>query len=211
MKFLLAIPLMALIFVGCSTALHANKTDSNTGSEESAASTISPGPIGTGGTATETLFAGEASTKIATTESKPMVITVRPPRVPVLTAVSLAGWRTFTSAALGVAVDYPSDWSAAEQADVVTFSSPQGLEIQLQAIKASNSTDTGLNDLQCVLLINSYGLSVDTCVDIQTRTYFAKFTVKSNTGLSQPLSLSTTNNAAMGIYTQMLDSLRQDQ
>jgi hypothetical protein len=203
MKYFLAITFLSLTVAGCLSTPHSNETASNADIEETATYTTSSGKAISGGSATENQLTEEA-----TSESKPMVITVSPPMAPVLTVVPLEGWQSFTSATLGIAVDYPSDWWATEQANGVTFTSSKGAEIQLQAIKINgNNSDSEIRNQQCVTLINSYGVSVDTCVDTGTEIYSAKLNLESNNGLL----LSTTGKDALDVYLQMVDSLHLTQ
>ena len=54
---------------------------------------------------------------------------------------SSQNWQTFTSSALGVALDYPLDWSAAEEIDGAIFTSPQGRTILLKGVKTDNESN----------------------------------------------------------------------
>ncbi len=120
------------------------------------------------------------------------------------------GWQTLTSSLLGVALDYPSDWSVANnESETITFTSPQGAEIQMQTFKTnSDNQDAEAEHQQCITLINSYGLSVNSCIDDNTHMYRAKFDLKSKNDLNQQVLLSTMNPEALSVYKHMLNSLR---
>jgi hypothetical protein len=149
-----------------------------------------------------------ASKTPASTEppgSQPGAITVNPPKLPVEQATTpLAGWQTYTSPAMGVTLDYPTDWSLVEQNGSIIFTSPQGAEIVLQEVNTSEVPDN--NNQQCTIIINAYGLSINTCYDATNGVYSAYMQPK--TGSAQQIMIKTTSVAALPVYTQMLSSLR---
>ncbi len=130
-------------------------------------------------------------------------VTANPPNLPVTSgsATAPAGWKTFASNVLGVALDYPADWTVNEQADGVTFTSPRGQTIQLKAVQPGSGSVQ-----QCSLLINSRGLHLNACVDSSRQTYSAEFSPEGNP--QHELDLSTTGSGALDVYRQMLDSVR---
>lgn len=139
-----------------------------------------------------------------TAPQQPLAVTVRPPLLPVTTAVGpVAGWQTFSDAALQVAVDYPPDWSVLRQADGVLFSSPQGDEtVLLQADQASEITPAAGQD--CANVTNAYGQPAAVCFEAATFRYSAVFP---ETGAGR-LRLSTVSRERPAVYYQMFDSLR---
>ena len=151
-----------------------------------------------------------ASPQPAGPGSKGLVITVRPPMVPIAPVSGSGpaqGWQTFTSTALGVAVDYPSSWSAVEQADGVLFTSPGGATIRLQKDSSSNPPAEGQD---CSTLINTYGQTGRLCVDTARSHYSAVFQ-KAGAGSTAWLSLSTVSSEKPTVFYQMFDSLRPAQ
>ncbi len=133
----------------------------------------------------------------------PLSVTVNPPRAPVASpgASAPSGWKTFVSNSLGVAIDYPGDWTLSEQADGVTFTSPQGEAVQL------NPAQPGSSSGQCSILTNSRGVSINACFDSNTEVYSAQLAGSDGTS-PHGLMLSTSSKEALDIYRQMLDSVR---
>jgi hypothetical protein len=103
-------------------------------------------------------------------------------------------------------VDYPPDWVATESAGAVTFTDSGGAEVGLRVVQ-TNSGNAGAQE-QCATLINAYGLSVNACFDAASHTYSTAFKLDSKDGSSRQLLLSTTGQAALDVYKQMLESLR---
>jgi hypothetical protein len=122
---------------------------------------------------------------------------------------ALKGWQTFTSAGLGVAVDYPPDWSVAEQADGATFTSPQGMTIQLQLVNAgAGDADNSTGNQECTPLINAYGLSLEACGDSASHRYSAQIHLIRADGSTEQLRLSTSTQDTLDVYKAMLNTLR---
>jgi len=205
MKYVLTIFLFAGLLAGCSAA----------SSMENSAQEASP--LGNRDIVSETKVPTvETTIKDATSVSEPMLITVRPPMIPIgpvqgtpafpmPTSTPLQGWQTFTSTALGVAVDYPMDWSVIENDAGVKFTSSKGQLILLQVDQSYGSPSITGQD--CATLINSYGQAGDLCFDAATSAYRAVF--KKPAGESTPgLTLSTISQEKPTIFLQMFDSLR---
>jgi hypothetical protein len=205
MKYLLTMLLFAGLLAGCSAA----------SSLETATQAAPPGGIDGSVNATKG-SAVETTMNDATSVSKPMVITVRPPMIPIApvqgtpafpvpTSTPLEGWQTFTSTALGVAVDYPVDWSVNENDEGAIFTSPQGLTILLQVEKSNrNPSATGQD---CSTLINDFGQTGDICFDAATFSYSAVF--KKPADESTPwLTLSVISREKPVVFYQMFSSLR---
>ncbi len=134
----------------------------------------------------------------------PLGVTAKPPNLPLTSANATepAGWKTFSSSKLGVAIGYPGNWTVSEQADGVTFTSPQGQTIQLKLAQSSVSSPG-----QCTLLTNSHGMNVNACYDAGTQLYSANFSAQPS-GSPRQLVISTTGKGALDVYRQMLDSMR---
>lgn len=153
----------------------------------------------------------------ATTESRPGAVqaplgmTASPPNLPVTSGGSArpAGWHTLSSAQLGVAIDYPEGWRISDQADGVSFLSPQGEKIQLQSlVRGSSGPSPTSGTEQCAALVNSYGVDVNACVEPGSDRYSAEFALPGTDNPARPLVLSTTDKSALEVYQQMLESLR---
>jgi hypothetical protein len=205
MRYLITLSLIGFVIAGCASSPSVNGTIQQ--SATSAASEGTNAPVNSPGNATDQESSGSSA--------MPLAVTVRPPSIfvgpidgtPSASAVEGAvihkDWQTFTSSDLGVVLDYPPDWSMDRQGETVTFTSPQGKTILLQTVK-SHSQD-GQN---CTSVINSYGLTVDACIDTATSTYSAGFNLVS-AGAVQRLILSTTDREALGVYKAMFSSVRQ--
>ncbi len=181
-----------------------------------AAAGCSPAPAATGaapGNPALSAVIPAPSTGVTSSGLGPLIVTVRPPSVPIEPvqgsevppgAVPPQGWRAYTSSALGVTVDVPSAWSATEEAGGVTFTSPQGVTILLNA---AGSGDGG----QCTLLANAYGQNLQTCFDPALNRYSATLEVTRGDGTTQPVTLSTLGQDALDVYRGMLNLLRPAQ
>jgi hypothetical protein len=205
MRYLLTLILLGIMLAGCSSV--SNK--------ENATKDASAGNRGIMSIATDNPSA----------LSMPMAVTVRPPAIPIgpiksnpafpvptPTPFSIKGWQTFTSSNFRIAVDYPSDWSVTEQADGATFTSPQGARILLQSTQVNSDADGNNNSSQqCVTIITSYGLSVNTCFDPTSDIYSAEFKIRSAGDSIQLVTLSTKDKQALDVYKGMLNTLRQTQ
>lgn len=142
-----------------------------------------------------------------TSAPQPALKTVGPPKIPIgsgpgASAASTAGWQTFASPALGVAIDYPQAWSVSEASGAVTFTSPEGLAILLQAEK--NPDTTGWD---CATLINMRGQAGETCYQAATFSYRAVFSKPADAS-SAALTLSVTSRERPAVFFQMFDSFR---
>lgn len=210
MKNLLPLILIGFVLASCSPAPRLQE-----GANLPVASEMPLGNQGVSGPAT----GGPASLP----GSNPLAVTVHPPAIPigpvqggqlppgVITPPSpaLKGWQTFTSAGLGVTVDYPPDWSVAEQADGATFTSPQGMAIQLQVVNAgTGDADSSTANQECTPLINAYGLSLETCGDSASHHYSAQFHLIRADGSTEQLRLSTSTQETLDVYKAMLNLLR---
>lgn len=196
MKNLMFPILFVLALTGCSAVTPGNNPNQPT--QPSVSNTQTPTPAG------------------STALSEPQVIKVRPPMIPIgpvqgtpgLPAPALGphqGWQTFTSTALGTAVDYPVDWSVAENGAGAKFGSPQGDIILLEREQSNpNSVTTGQ---ACTILTNSYGQTADICFDAATFTYRAVFKKPADASTAW-LALSTISREKPTIFLQMFDTLR---
>lgn len=125
-----------------------------------------------------------------------------------------AGWKTFVSANLQVTVDYPPDWSASEQAIVVSFTSTSGDVIQLAKIETGDlSPDEFLNENQlpntrCSSITNNYGITVRICLDTLSGNYSADFVMASPQGPPQLLSMVMPKHGDLQVFDGMIGSVR---
>ena len=117
----------------------------------------------------------------------------------------MAGWQTYTSTALGVAVDYPKDWPVAENGAGASFTSPQGGTIVLEGEQSRPTPSPTGQD--CANLINAYGQVAETCFDAAASRYSALFKMPAGAPTAWVV-LSTISAEKPVVYLQMFDSLR---
>jgi hypothetical protein len=205
MKNLLSLVLIGLVLVGCAPGSPAGEAAQPLAATRTPSGNPANSASGGGTDSQGTAAPGTSS------RSLPLSVTVRPPSIPLEPVQGTpapfpnAGWQTFTGAALGVAVDYPSDWSVAERSDGVAFTSPQGNTILLQATRAGEEKPA---DMQCASLMNAYAQIVDTCFDSASNRYSASLDLSSSGASTQRVTLSTLTKAALDVYKGMLNSLR---
>jgi hypothetical protein len=131
---------------------------------------------------------------------------------PVLSAAE--GWRTFTSATLQVAVDYPADWSAAEQSGTVVFKSPQGGQVIMGLMDTGNLTPEDflraneLPNTRCEERTNANGLKAQVCFDTLAKSYSASIAMELPDGAKQLLSLAAKQSGDRRAFDLMLESVR---
>jgi hypothetical protein len=154
----------------------------------------------------------DSSLPVMTADSPPILLTpiqgnAETPSAP--NSLSLENWQTFTSSALGVAVDYPLDWSVAEETDGGTFTSPQGTTITLQAANAvRDSNETRMGNQHCTSRTNQYNLTAEICVDNASFIYTAKFTLQAADSSNQWLTLTTRTRTTGQVFEGMFNSVR---
>ena len=127
-----------------------------------------------------------------------------------------AGYQTFVSSRLGVAVDYPEGWTASEQPSGATFKSPEGMPVHLMPIEQETAGDQPGNDMpewlpntRCSTSTNAHGITALVCLDTISRTYTAGFAVKPpGEGASRRFSLSAGLRVGHAIFSAMLASIR---
>jgi hypothetical protein len=209
MRYLLVLILVGIVIAGCSSRPEADEPAKETAQDNRGIPDIAPE-----GRITEEAVPNEAdsSLPVMTADSPPILLTpvqgnATPPSTP--NSPSLQNWQTFISSALGIAVDYPLDWSVAEETDGVTFTSPQGTTITLQAANAvRDSNETGIGNQRCTSRTNSYGLTADICVDQASFIYTAKFTLLLADGSTRWFMLTTKNRTTGDVFEGMFNSLR---
>jgi len=127
------------------------------------------------------------------------------------------GSKTYSSANLNIAVNYPADWAVRDAGTSAIFTSPQGALIQLSIVgTGALSPQDFLNENQipntrCSLSTSAYGVKVRTCFDTISFSYDAEFILKSANGLERLLSLSTRDRAAIPVFNAMVTSVRTAQ
>jgi hypothetical protein len=209
MRYLLALILVGIVIAGCSSRPEADEPAKETTQDNRGIPDIAPE-----GRITEEAAPNEAdsSLPVVTVDSPPILLTpiqgnATPPSTP--NSPSSFNWQTFTSSALGIAVDYPLDWSVAEETDGTIFTSPQSTTITLQAVNAiRDSNETRIGNQRCTSRTNAYGLTADVCVDSASFIYTAKFTLQAADGSTRWLTLSTKSRTTGDVFEGMFNSLR---
>ena len=194
---------IAALLAGCSAAPN----------QKTATPVASPGIDHPAVTATgvSTLEAKMPSATSTAEAAKPGGIKVNPPKLPVgpvqgAPAPTLApGWQTYTSPALGVAVDYPSDWAVVENGAGASFTSPQGVTIVLEGEQIRPTASPAGQD--CSNVINGNGQAAETCFDAAASRYSALFKMPAGAPTAWVM-LSTISAEKPVVYLQMFDSLR---
>ena len=205
MRFLLTIILIGTLISGCTTSPSSNSSNTNIASvapegkvTEDAASGVEPLSPG--------LVMTVNSPAIQLT---PIQGNTSTPSTP--TPHSTKDWQTFTSKTLGIALDYPVDWSASEQVDGAIFTSPLNSVIELKVANVNgNGNEIRIGNQRCTSQTNAYGLVADICVESGPFNYSAKFTLKSLSGSEQWITLTTTTRNTGEIFHAMYNSVRRE-
>ena len=154
----------------------------------------------------------DSSLSIMTPNAPPIVLTpIQGEETTASPSNSLAteNWQTFTSSALGVSLEYPSDWSAAEEADRVLFTSPAGATIQMKADTSSiNNDELKIGNHYCTSRTNEQNLTAEVCANTTSFLYTAKFTLQKANDSTEWLTLSTKARAAGEVFERMFNSVR---
>jgi hypothetical protein len=190
---------IAALLAGCSAASN----------QKTATPVASPGINHPAVTATgaPTLEANMPSATSTAEAAKAGGIKVNPPKLPVVRVprAPAAGWETFTSTVLQVAVDYPKDWSVTENGAGASFTSPQGTIIMLEGAQSRPTASPAGQD--CSTVINAYGQAAETCFDAAASRYSAVFKMPAGSPTAWVV-LSTISAEKPVVYLQMFDSLR---
>jgi hypothetical protein len=206
--FILAL-MLALGLASCSTTPRRNETTNEGAPDNQGIHDVAPE-----GKITEEAARNEAdsSLPVMTAHSPPILLTpvqenATPP--PVQNALPSEDWQTFTSTALEVALDYPLDWSVAEQTDGAIFTSPQGTTITLQAANAvRDNNETRMGNQRCTSRTNPHGLTADVCVGNSSFLYTATFTLQIGDGSTRWLTLLTRTRTTGDVFEGMFNSVR---
>ncbi len=106
---------------------------------------------------------------------------------------ALAGAKSFTNAAWHIAMDYPADWTAHEDATGTIFTAPGGVTIHLAfSVNRQGSVFEPGQDLpntRCSPRTNGYGIQERLCLDTIARTYVATALVPPQTLLTLSMRL----------------------
>lgn len=214
MRHFLTIILIGIVIASCSSA--PTSADQQEGTSNSASGNPDIASIAPEGRITE-----DAATNETDSPSPNIVMTVNSPPIqltPIQGNTSISStpiplstenWQTFTNTTLGIAVDYPLDWSVLEQTDGAIFTSPLGTTILLNMANAtSSSNEIRIGNQRCTARTNAYDLTADICVDTASFSYNAKFTLKSPDGSTRWLTLLTSTRDTGDVFEAMFNSIR---
>lgn len=207
-RLMLAV-LLAFGLAGCSFASHMDETTNERDQDSRGIPDIAPE-----GRITEEVLTNQAdsSLPVMTADSPPILLTpiqgnATPPSSP--NSPSSQNWQTFTSSALGVAVDYPPDWLVAEEIDGATFTSPQGTTIHLEVVQTnSENNENGIGNQRCTSRTNNNNLTADICVDNASFIYTARFTLQLADGSTRWLTLATKTRTTGDVFEEVFNSVR---
>jgi len=210
MKYLLTLALLGIVIAGCSSQPTADESGKET----------SPNNPDVADKAPEDRIIEEtppreadASLPVMTVNSPPILLTPiqgNSPDPSTANSAPSGNWQTFSSPTLGVTLDYPLDWSAVEEADGITFTSPTGATIQMKTDTANpNNNEFKIGNQHCTTRTNEYGLTADICVDNASFIYTAKFALQQADGSTRGLTLMTKTRTVGDIFEAMFNSLRQ--
>jgi len=209
MRYLLTLALLGIVIAGCSARPNASESAkevppnnpdiANKAPEDRIIEETSPGET-------------DPALPVMTVKSPPILLTPiqgNTPEPSTETSASSGNWQTFTSSTLGVAVNYPSDWSVAEAANGATFTSPAGATIQLKEDTTNtNSKEFKVGNQYCTSRTNEHGQTADICVDNASFIYTAKFTLQKADGSTQWVTLMTKTRTVGDVFEAMFNSLQ---
>jgi len=209
MKYLLSLALLGMMIAGCAAQPNTDES----------AQEVSPNNPDIANRAPEDRSIEEAtpgeavsSLPVMTVNSPPIRLTPIQGNTPEPSdehSASSENWQTFTSSTLGVAVNYPPDWSAAEEASSVTFTSPSGATIQLKTDTANTTNkEFKVGNQYCTSRTNEHGQTADVCVDNAAFIYTAKFSLQKADGSTQWVTLMTKTRSAGEVFEMMINSLQ---
>jgi hypothetical protein len=209
MRAFLTLTVLGMLLAGCATqpgsasstqeAAPNNPNLSNSAPESQVSQTA---PTGNAPTALPVMTVNAPAMMITPVQGNPST-----PSTP--KSISPQNWQPFTSAKLGVTVDYPADWSIGEDAGVAVFKSPSGIVIKLNADSANpDKNELKIGNRYCTSRTNQFHLTADICVDNASFIYTAKFTLQQADGSTHWVTLSTQARAAGAVFEAMFNSVR---
>lgn len=150
-----------------------------------------------------------AETRIIVRQTTPQSAVVVPPAAPTQSTASSprTGWRTFIHPDLHLAVDYPPDWTVRVQNKTATFTSPQGLAIQLAPVDPGALAPSGeaiQPNTRCSDAVNPHGIPIVTCratIGFSLSTYL-------DLKPSEAAVISTGSPGASEVFNGLIDSAR---
>jgi hypothetical protein len=207
MRCLLTLVLLGSALAGCSS--RPDVPEKGTSPNDPDIANVAPeGPM------TEEVNPDEADSSLPGMTANPPPILLTPvqgntPAPSTRGSTLTENWQTFTSSALRITVNYPSDWSVEEQTDAVVFTSPTGTTIQLtETTAATDNNEFKVGNQYCTARTNEHGQTAEICVDNASFTYTANFTLPMKDGSTRTVMLITKTRAAGDVFEAMFNSLQ---
>lgn len=123
--------------------------------------------------------------------------------------------KLYTNPKIGIALDYPSDWSVSETANGANFTSPQRAVVQLEQLATGGTPPSDFSDelrlpnTRCLTTANPHGLTIKSCLDTIGFVYTANFSLQAANGEQTYVVLLTRSNANAAVFKAMVASLRR--
>ena len=130
------------------------------------------------------------------------------------TMLPVATTKTYTNTRLGIALDYPSDWTVSESADGAKFTSPQGATIDLALVDTQNQSpeyflvEMQLPNTRCLNSANPHGVTVRNCLDTVSFSYNANLILKLSNNTTRLVSLTMRGKSPNPVFDAMIASVR---
>jgi hypothetical protein len=191
-KLIYMLVLTIIVLAGCTTAKPAGTTAAPPPGIASA-TTNPPGPE------SQTSTPAQAQNTPAVTPTSQL-------------APETAGWQQYHSADLGITIDYPTGWTAAENKSEVTFTSPGGVNIRLDPIQSVNLSpqdfldQNQLPNTRCTSGKNPPGVEYRSCFDTIAMSTTAFLVVTSTQAPAKFFTLSTFGRGNVDVFNTMLAS-----
>jgi hypothetical protein len=209
MKYLSTLILLGMVIAGCSAQPAASESAKDVHPDNPDIANVAPE-----GRITEEAPPSDtgSSLPVVTANSPPILLTPiqgNTPEPSTEDSAPTGNWQTFTSPTLGVAVNYPSDWSVAAETNAVFFTSPNGAQIEMKADTANtNNKEFKIGNQYCTSRTNEHGQIADICVDNAAFIYTAKFTLQKADGSREWVTLMTKTRTVGDVFEAMFNSLQ---
>jgi hypothetical protein len=130
---------------------------------------------------------------------------------PAATQAARIGWRTFVHPGLHLAVNYPPEWTVRFQDNAATFTSPEGITIDLMPIDprlAGPNEELASPNTRCTNSTNPYGIDVRTCRATIGFSLDAYLDLKPENAAETAAVISTRSSAALEVFNALIESAR---
>ncbi len=152
----------------------------------------------------------EASTRVISKDTVPAPsLGTATPRGTV-TPGATAGWKTYTSPSLRLAVDFPPDWSVRAQDSGAVFTSPAGASIYLAPLDARAMNQGGelvQPNTRCSESLNSHRITMRSCRATIGSSLVVELDLQTAGGASDAV-ISAQDGEVFGVLSALADSAR---